>query len=1468
MSRALNSSTFCYRIPFFVLSLIRYCSSPVSKGVSMGLIGVCSLILIASQAQAHTPDAPTGLTADADANGINLSWTAPSNDIVGYSIYRCEEGETPCTPEWMAWVNLNGSDTAPAPTSYTDDGSADPDGTGTPIGLTSGTTYRYEVTANDGDYHESAKSNQVTETAATLPPPPQPTGLTATYDASTTAITLSWTAPSNDIVGYSIYRCEGPPCTPEWTAWVANTGDAPPAPTEYIDTDVTSGAAYRYAVTSNNAAYFESAWSDVVTVQPPTFTMNSYSFNLAENRGRGWQTSAGGLYANDPDGDNVALTYALTAGNPSCLQCGIKDSPYHHNLFRVATTMMGEVRITYQGKGENYESFTSGAAYYTLSLTATDADGATATVTVTINITDMQEPAGNQPPEFPKASYTFNLAENRGRGWQTSAGGLYANDPDGDNVALTYVLTAGNPSCLQCGIKDSPYHHNLFRVATTPMGEARITYQGKGENYESFTSGAAHYTLSLTTTDADSATATVTVTIDITDVQEPAGNQPPEFPKASYTFNLAENRGSGWQTSAGGLYANDPDGDNVALTYALTAGNPSCLQCGIKDSPYHHNLFRVATTPMGEARITYQGTGEDYESFTSGAAHYTLSLTATDADSATTTVTVTIDVIDVLEPALSASFAAGLQWFSKDAFPELSGVARWSSLAWKGERIQQYILIKSIPSNDRISLTASDFDFEANGSDATVTPIPASTVSFLHPHFVKGDTEVRTCAGYPDRDTISYETSYLSDALFSRQQTPQSSVSQNHTVSMDGTNVKVGTQPLSWTVPVWMAIDLPSDTSPGTYSGTVTLSTVSTTSETPVTQTTLQVSIEVVPWSMPSASERQFHLDLWQFPIVALDKYNDAHPEDPVSLWSEDHYGLLEPLYRYLAGLGQQTVSTRAQTMIQWTKTSDGDWEYDYSVFDAHVNKLASWGIDHQISAFSIAYWRDGNVDEFPYWDAAAQENKLFISDIGSSDWEQRWNHFLTDFKNHLVAKEWFNKTVLYMDEVPEASMQDVIDLIQGNDADWKIGLAYGHAPGAHILRELDDSSNTISPVGTRYADDGLTTGMTYRYAVQACSAAGCGDWSDRVTMTAQTPAVPGSPTGVTAAATGDGVIQLNWTPPAATGSSPLTGYNVYRCVDSTSVCSTPTYYAWAPAAASTAYMDNGLTTGTTYRYAVDACNESGCSDWSDPVGIMAQSLVSPPGGTQMGGSTAAPGGSNSSTDELPGAPTGLTAVAAGVTAIQLIWEAPAVTGSSALTGYNVYRCTGPSCTITTSDYLAWTNANERDGQTYPNQVTTFYTSCFQKRPNSFVAADANPVDMVALPWHALERRHDGYGRWAFDNWQSADPLDLREGEFTAGDFSLVFRSSNDKDMTVVPSLRLEALREGMEDFEKIQVLRKSLSTCSAGGVSRRWLSRLERSVNAFTSAALMAGRAGGLINQAHTQLDEVSQQLSPNRCQ
>ena len=66
-----------------------------------------------------------------------------------------------------------------------------------------------------------------------------------------------------------------------------------------------------------------------------------------------------------------------------------------------------------------------------------------------------------------------------------------------------------------------------------------------------------------------------------------------------------------------------------------------------------------------------------------------------------------------------------------------------------------------------------------------------------------------------------------------------------------------------------MSVDIPSDTPAGKYSGTVTVSAVS--GETTAATIALQLSIQVVPWTMPDAENRQFHLDIWQFPVSVLD---------------------------------------------------------------------------------------------------------------------------------------------------------------------------------------------------------------------------------------------------------------------------------------------------------------------------------------------------------------------------------------------------------------------------------------------------------------------------------------------------------------------------------------------------------------------------------------------------------------------
>ena len=211
------------------------------------------LFLLSSTVFAQTQaPAPTGLMVSGTTDtSISLTWTAPADDgngaISGYNVYSCEEGETACTPVWLAWVDGG------ATTWYTHSG------------LTTGATYRYAVGSSRGAGTESAWSNQVTAAAEAPPQAPAPTGLTVSGTTATT-ISLTWTAPADDangaLLGYNVYSCEEgeTACTPVWLAWVGGG-----ATTWYTHSGLTTGTTYRYAVGSNRGAGTNSAWSDQVT---------------------------------------------------------------------------------------------------------------------------------------------------------------------------------------------------------------------------------------------------------------------------------------------------------------------------------------------------------------------------------------------------------------------------------------------------------------------------------------------------------------------------------------------------------------------------------------------------------------------------------------------------------------------------------------------------------------------------------------------------------------------------------------------------------------------------------------------------------------------------------------------------------------------------------------------------------------------------------------------------------------------------------------------------------------------------------------------------------------------------------------------------------------------------------------------------------------------------------------------------
>ena len=206
---------------------------------------------ITYQKPISVPQAPTGLTATADDDGIDLSWTAPASGDAptGYRIMR-KDGDG----SWAQQV----ADTETTDTEWSDSG------------LTDGTTYTYKVMGlnSAGEGAESGTASAIYDIVSV---PQAPTGLTATADDD--GIDLSWTAPASGDAptGYRIMRHEG---DGSWAQQVADTGTTA---TEWSDSGLTDGTTYTYKVMGLNSAGqgaesgTASAIYDIVSVpQAPT----------------------------------------------------------------------------------------------------------------------------------------------------------------------------------------------------------------------------------------------------------------------------------------------------------------------------------------------------------------------------------------------------------------------------------------------------------------------------------------------------------------------------------------------------------------------------------------------------------------------------------------------------------------------------------------------------------------------------------------------------------------------------------------------------------------------------------------------------------------------------------------------------------------------------------------------------------------------------------------------------------------------------------------------------------------------------------------------------------------------------------------------------------------------------------------------------------------------------------------------
>ena len=147
---------------------------------------------------------------------------------------------------------------------------------------------------------------------------------------------------------------------------------------------------------------------------------------------------------------------------------------------------------------------------------------------------------------------------------------------------------------------------------------------------------------------------------------------------------------------------------------------------------------------------------------------------------------------------------------------------------------------------------------------------------------------------------------------------------------------------------------------------------------------------------------------------------------------------------------------------------------------------------------------------------------------------------------------------------------------------------------------------------------------------------------------------------------------------------------------------------------------------------------------------------------------------------------------------------------------------------------------------------TTFYVCCGPGRHNTFTHSP--PAEAAWLGWYAAAQGYSGFLRWAFDSWVQ-DPLrDTSYVRWPPGDCFLVYPGARS-------SIRFERLREGIQDFEKVRILRSDLQAQDTREAPEA-LARLAQTLSEFTYGRVTKEPAAPLVRRARALLAELSDDL------
>ncbi|GAB3514996.1 DUF4091 domain-containing protein [Emticicia fontis] len=144
------------------------------------------------------------------------------------------------------------------------------------------------------------------------------------------------------------------------------------------------------------------------------------------------------------------------------------------------------------------------------------------------------------------------------------------------------------------------------------------------------------------------------------------------------------------------------------------------------------------------------------------------------------------------------------------------------------------------------------------------------------------------------------------------------------------------------------------------------------------------------------------------------------------------------------------------------------------------------------------------------------------------------------------------------------------------------------------------------------------------------------------------------------------------------------------------------------------------------------------------------------------------------------------------------------------------------------------------------NKLSTWYTCCAEKYPNAFTFSP--PDEMVWMGWYTAATGMDGYLRWAYNSWPKSPSTDSRFTAWPAGDTYQVYPGA-------LSSVRFEKIIEGIQDFEKIRLLRKEYQSKQ----QTAQLNKLEAALKTFEIKDLATETAEETVAKAKGLLNEIN---------